>query len=36
VMSLIEYIKSLPPAGQPAVAAQAGAATAATAQGGSR
>jgi len=36
VMSLIEYIKSLPPAGQPAVAAQAGAAPAAAVQGGSR
>jgi cytochrome c oxidase subunit 2 len=36
VMSLIEYIKSLPPSGQPAAAAQAGAAPAAAVQGGSR
>jgi cytochrome c oxidase subunit 2 len=36
VMSLIEYIKSLPPSGQTAAAAPAGAAPAATEQGGSR
>jgi len=36
VMSLIEYIKSLPSTGQPAAAPQAAAAPAATVQGGSR
>lgn len=36
VMSLIEYIKSLPPSGQTAAAAQAGAAPAAIEQGGSK